>query len=189
MPAPVTRTLTPRPRPRPRAHRCVRLRSPRSSACLSHENTAPQLPGLAGLAAKAAEAFSCQFPQLLEHDRVDLRDSVHAFLEVDVACPAVERILELAVVAELREPLAQLVRQSLVDREPFLSRRLAEERLMQAVEPAKLLERPLVVLDPELDDRVRELSVAAVLLDDQQCRRLLAAAVAAGGLGGVEAIE
>ena len=37
---------------------------------------------------------------------------------------------------------------------------------MQAVEPAKLLERPLVVLDPELDDRVRELSVAAVLLDD-----------------------
>src|SRR5436305_14831242 len=92
--------------------------------------------------ASRAPPRSRQFPQLLEHDRVDLRDSVHPFLEVDVACPAVERILQLAVVAELREPLAQLVRQSLVDSETLLPRRHAEDRLLTAVGPAPLLDRP-----------------------------------------------
>src|SRR5207248_187595 len=80
-------------------------------------------------------------------------------------------------------------RQSLVDREPFLSRPLAEERLMQALQPATLLERPLVVLDPEPDDRVREPSAAAGLLDHQPCRRLSPPPVAPARLGGAAARE
>ena len=60
---------------------------------------------------------------------------------------------------------------------------------MQAVDAAQLLERSLVVVDAEVDEEVGEACVTAVLLDDEQARRLLAAAVAAGGLGGVEAVQ
>ena len=60
---------------------------------------------------------------------------------------------------------------------------------MQAVDAPQLLERPLVVVDAQVDEDVREARVAAVLLDHEQARGLLAAAVAARGLSGVEAVE
>ena len=43
----------------------------------------------------------------------------------------------------------------------------------------ELLDRALVVVDAQVDERVGEAGVAAVSLDDEQRRRLLAAAVAA----------
>src|SRR6266566_5203969 len=124
-------------------------------------------------------ACSRKLPQLFQDDRIDLCGSVHALFEVSVAGPLVEGILELAVVAELRQSVAEFVRERVVDRQPLVPRRLAEERLVQPVEASKLFERQLVILDPELNDRVRKLRVAAVLLDDQQRSRLLAAPVAA----------
>src|SRR5207253_10807020 len=102
--------------------------------------------------------------------RIDLRDSVHSLLEVDITGPPVEGILELAVVAELGEPLVQLVRKRLVDSQPFVTGRLAEERVVKPVEAAELCQWPFVLLDPQLDDRVREFGVAAVSLDDEQRR-------------------
>src|SRR5205823_6170961 len=81
---------------------------------------------------------------------------------------------------------AERLRELVVDGDAFVARRLAEDRLVQAVEASQLLERPSVMLDPEVDDRVGELRVAAVLLDHEQGRRLLAATIAAGGLGRVE---
>src|ERR671933_2645076 len=46
-----------------------------------------------------------------------------------------------------------------------------------------------VVVDAQVDDDVGEAGVAAVLLDHEDGRGLLAAAVAARGLGGGEALE
>jgi hypothetical protein len=46
-----------------------------------------------------------------------------------------------------------------------------------------------MVFDAEVDDDVGQLRVAAVALDDEQRRGLLAALVAACGLCGREAIE
>ena len=60
---------------------------------------------------------------------------------------------------------------------------------MELVEPAQLLDRPRVIVDAEVDERVGEPAVAAVALDDEQRRRLLAAPVAARGLRGGEAVE
>ncbi len=60
---------------------------------------------------------------------------------------------------------------------------------MQPVDAPQLLERTLVIVDAQVDDDVGELRVAAVLLDDEQRRRLLASLVAARGLGRVEAVE
>ena len=51
------------------------------------------------------------------------------------------------------------------------------------------VERVRVVVDAEVDQRVGEPRVAAVALDDEERRRLPAAAVATRGLGGVEAVE
>ena len=58
---------------------------------------------------------------------------------------------------------------------------------MQAVEAPQLLDRALVVVDAEVDDDVGEPRVAAVPLDDEERRGLLAAPVAARSLGGGEA--
>ena len=44
-------------------------------------------------------------------------------------------------------------------------------------------------IDAQVDDLVGKTRVAAVLLDDQQGGRLLAAPVAARGLSGIEAVE
>ncbi len=60
---------------------------------------------------------------------------------------------------------------------------------MDAVQPAELRDRPRVVVDPQVDQRVREARVPTVLLDDEQRGGLLATPVAAGGLRGVEAVE
>ena len=60
---------------------------------------------------------------------------------------------------------------------------------MQAVEARELGDRLGMVVDAQVDEDVREARVAAVPLDDQQRRRLLAAPVAAGRLGGGEAVE
>ena len=54
---------------------------------------------------------------------------------------------------------------------------------------AQLGDGLLVVVDAEVDERVGEARVAAVLLHDEQRRRLLAAPVAAGRLRGGEALE
>ena len=91
--------------------------------------------------------------------------------------------------ARAREPLAELRPQRVVDGQPAVARRAAEQRVVQPVEPSELAERVGVVVDAEVDERVREPRVAAVALDDEERRRLPAAAVAARGLGGVEAVE
>ena len=67
---------------------------------------------------------------------------------------------------------------------------LTSEHLpVQIVEPSQLLERPLVVVDAQVDERVGEPRIARVALDDEERGRLLAAAVAAGRLGSVETGE
>ena len=70
-----------------------------------------------------------------------------------------------------------------------LARRLAEDRLVEPVDPPQLLERPLVVVHAQVDDDVREVGVATVLLHDEKRGRLLAAAVAARCLRRVETGE
>ena len=69
--------------------------------------------------------------------------------------------------------------QLVVDAQPLLARRLAEQLLVQAVEAAQLVDRRLVIVDAEVDEDVGEAGVAAVALDDDQRRGLLAALVAA----------
>ena len=53
----------------------------------------------------------------------------------------------------------------------------------------ELAYRPVVVVDPKVDEHVAQAGVAAVLLDHVERRRLLAPAVAAGLLRGGEALE
>ena len=48
---------------------------------------------------------------------------------------------------------------------------------------------PLVVVDPEVDERVAQTRIAAVALDHEQRGRLLPAPVAAGCLCGVQAVQ
>src|SRR5262245_39798924 len=57
------------------------------------------------------------------------------------------------------------------------------------VDATELRKRPLVVVHAEVDEDVGKPRIAGVALGDEQRGRLLAAAVAAGGLGGVEAVE
>ena len=97
--------------------------------------------------------------------------------------------LELAVVAELRQPLAELRGELVVDGEPLVARRRAEDLVVERVDAAQLLDRPLVVLDAQLDDDVGQARVAAVALDDEERRGLLAAAVSACRLGRGEAVD
>src|SRR5205823_13073164 len=73
--------------------------------------------------------------------------------------------------------------------EPLHRRRSAEDRLVHDVDAAELVERPRVLVHAQVDDLVRETRIAAVLLDHEERRRLLAAPVAARCLGGVEAVE
>ena len=60
---------------------------------------------------------------------------------------------------------------------------------MQLVDARQLRDRPLVVVDAKVDEDVREPRIAAVALDHEQARRLLAAAIAARGLCRREAFE
>src|SRR5207244_6364937 len=76
-----------------------------------------------------------------------------------------------------------------VDVDPVGLRGGAEQLLVEAEDAPELLDRPLVVVNAEVDERVGEAGVAAVLLHDEQARGLLPALVAACGLGGVEAVE
>src|SRR5437667_4920760 len=128
-------------------------------------------------------------PQLLEHDGIDRVESVHALLEVLVPGPAGERLGELAVVAQPRELLAQLAGELRVDLDPLRPGRLAEDRVVEAVQPRELVDRTLVVVDTEVDEDVRELAVAAVALDHEERRRLLAPRVPARRLRGREAFD
>ncbi len=96
---------------------------------------------------------------------------------------------ERSLVAEAGEPVRELRRELVVDGDPLRARRAAEERLVDPVETGELLDRPLVVVDAEIDEHVREAGVAAVALDDEQRGGLLAAAVAARGLRRREAVE
>jgi hypothetical protein len=97
-----------------------------------------------------------------------------------------EGLAELSLVPDPREPLAQLRGERVVDVEPPVPRRLAEDLLVQRVEAVKLRDGPLVVVDAEVDEDVGQARVAAVLLDDEERRGLLAAAVASRLLGGGE---
>ena len=60
---------------------------------------------------------------------------------------------------------------------------------MEAIEAAQLLDGTLVVVGAEVDEDVGQAGVAAVPLDDEQRRRLLATPVAARGLGRGEAVD
>src|SRR5581483_9084681 len=111
---------------------------------------------------------SSSVPQRLEDDRVDPLDAVDALLQVLVAGPREEGLVELAFVAEAREPLTELACQLVVDLHPEPLRRLSEDLLMETVDAAELLQRALVVFDPQLDEDVGEPGVAAVLLHDEQ---------------------
>src|SRR5436190_23000217 len=86
-------------------------------------------------------------PQCLEHDGIYPFDPVDALLQVLGAGPGEERFAELSLVAELRQALAQFCGELAVDVDPEPLRRLAEDRIVQAVEAAQLLEPTLVVLD------------------------------------------
>ena len=83
----------------------------------------------------------------------------------------------------------ELGAERVVDGEPPVARRAAEERVVQAVEATELGERIGVVVDAQIDERVRQARVAAVALDDEQGRGLPPATVATGRLGRVEAVE
>ena len=79
--------------------------------------------------------------------------------------------------------------QLVVDRQPLVARSLPEQLLVQVVEAAQLLDRRLVVVDAEVDERVGEPRVAAVALDDEHGGRLLPPLVAAGRLCRRERLE
>ena len=91
--------------------------------------------------------------------------------------------------ADAREALVELRPKRVVDGDPLLARRRAEELVVEPVDPAQLGERVRVVVDAQVDERIGEARVASVALDDEQRRRLAATAVAAGGLRRVEAVE
>ena len=76
-----------------------------------------------------------------------------------------------------------------VDREPLVARRLPEQLLVQVVEAAQLLDRRRVIVDAQIDERVRETCVASVALDDEDGGRLLASLVPAGRLRCRERLE
>src|SRR4051812_9894969 len=102
--------------------------------------------------ARSARSLRCVRPsrgrltQGVEHDRIDLLDAVDAFLEVRGARPVGERLLQVAVVTQAPQPLAELAREGFVDVEPVLRRRCAEELLMQSEQTAELRDRPFVVV-------------------------------------------
>src|SRR5581483_7947823 len=96
---------------------------------------------------------------------------------------------KVALVAEGRQPLADLAREPGLDLEPLLARRRAEQQQMLLVQPFELRDRGRVVVDAQVDDDVGEAGIAAVARDDEQRRRLLAAAVAACCLRRAEATE
>src|SRR5205809_2219642 len=105
---------------------------------------------------------SCLPPQLLEYDGIDALDPLNAFLEVLVPGPVEERVGELALVAELSESFSELYGQVGVDLEPVFGRRLAEDRLVHAVDPAQLVQRPGMLVYAYVDDLVGKPCVAAV---------------------------
>src|SRR5439155_8814148 len=117
-------------------------------------------------------------PECLQDDRVDLLDTVDAVLQVLLPGPTRERVRKLAVVPERGKPLPELRGQLVVDIDPHSARRRPEDLVVQHVDAAQLLDRALVVFDPELDDDVGQARVASVALDDEERRRLLPAAVA-----------
>ena len=95
---------------------------------------------------------------------------------------------QLALVTERREPVVQLSASvsSTVTSPPAV---YAEDLVVQAVEALKLGDRALVVVDPKIDDDVREAGVAGVLLHDEQRCGLLAAAVPSCGLCRGQALD
>ena len=116
--------------------------------------------------------------QLLEDDRVDSRDAVHAFLEVLDARPGLEVAGEIACLeSQPGESLAQLVLEARADRDPVLLRCLAEVELVEPVEPFELRDRGRVVVHPQVDQNAAAV-VAASLAHDVERGGLLAAAVA-----------
>ena len=71
---------------------------------------------------------------------------------------------------DAREPLLDLGTKCVVDREPVCAWRLPEQRVVEPVEAAKLLDRTLVIVDAKIDEGVGQGRVAAVLLDDEERR-------------------
>ena len=129
-------------------------------------------------------ARSARVPQRLEDDRIDPVLAAEPLLEVRDRRPVLERRL-----AEGCEVLVDLAPERVVDLDPIVLRRLPEEQPVEPEEALQLLHRPLVVVDPEIDDGVGERGVPGVPLDHEQCGGLLAAAVTAGGLCSGETVE
>src|SRR4029079_12503391 len=122
--------------------------------------------------------------QRVEYDGIDLFLSVDALLEVRCAGPVLE-----SFVAENCEAIGHLPTKPGVERDPAGARRLSEELLVEAEQATELLERPLVIVDAEIDDNVREPRVSLLRPDDEERCGLLPPTVAACGLRGVEAFE
>src|SRR5919109_3401726 len=138
---------------------------------------------------RGAPPSSRLLPQRAEHDRIDPLGAVDALLEVLGAGPVEEGLTELAVVAEPRETLTELAAQDLVDLQPLLARRHAEDLLVQRVQPFQRGDRLGMIVDAQIDECVRQASVTGVLLDHEQRRRLLTAAVAARSLRGSQTAD
>ena len=91
--------------------------------------------------------------------------------------------------ADAPEEVVQLGAEGVVDSEPLVARGGAEQRVVQSVDAPQLDERLGVVVDPEVDEDVREARVPSVALDDEEGRGLAPSAVAARRLRRVEGID
>ena len=87
------------------------------------------------------------------------------------------------------QEVVELRPERLVDRQPLLARRRAEERVVHPVDPSQLDERVGVIVHAEIDEYVGKARVAPVALDDDERSGLASAAVAARRLRRVEAVE
>src|SRR5919108_677122 len=122
--------------------------------------------------------------ELGQHHRVDAARAFYPLFKVLHARPGLEIGGEVAApVAKRIEAGTQLTLELAVDREPLLLWRRAEVELVEVEQALELPDRLGVVVDPQVDEDVGP-TVPATLPDDAEGRRLLPAAVTAGGLAG-----
>src|SRR5205823_510054 len=114
------------------------------------------------------------FTQGLQDDGIDARFVAYAVFEIRDAGPCAQRGVPGA-----RDSRLYFFGELTLERQPVLVRRDAEQAVVQRVQPSQFLDRPLVVVDAQVAENVREPGVATVALDDEQRRGLLAALVSA----------
>src|SRR4051794_14052000 len=110
------------------------------------------------------------FTERLQDDGIDPRLFAHAVLEIRDAGPLAQRAVAGAFEARLH-----LRGELRVERQPVLVGCDAEQPVVLDVQPRELADRLLVIVDAQVADEIRQASVAAVLLHDEERRRLLAA--------------